>query len=105
MSENEVLDTGDEKQVTTRKNKNKSKRDREENELRDILKTYGGRAYIWRILSRCGVFRLSFTGDPNSTFFKEGQRDIGLHLLSEVMEIDSSAFQKMQQEAVERDKN
>ena len=105
MANEEVLDTSDEKQVQTRKNKNKTKRDREESELKDILNTYGGRAYIWRVLSRCGLFKSSFTGEPNSTFFREGQRDIGLNMLSEIMELDGAAFQKMQQEAVERDKN
>ena len=105
MAEQEPLDVGSETQVQTRKNKTKNKRDREEIELRTILDTYGGRAYIWRMLSRCGVFQLSYTGDPQSTFFREGQRDIGLYILKEIMTLDPTSFQKMQQEAVERDKN
>jgi hypothetical protein len=39
-----------------------------------------GRRFIWLMLERTGVFRTSFTGN-STTFFNEGQRNIGLLLL------------------------
>ncbi|WP_343684009.1 hypothetical protein [Asticcacaulis sp.] len=40
-----------------------------------------GRRIIWALLEFCGVFRTSFTGN-SETFFKEGQRNVGLSILT-----------------------
>lgn len=50
-----------------------------------LLGTRSGRRFIWRLLSECGIFRTSFTGN-NTTFFNEGRRDIGLKFLAETQE-------------------
>lgn len=42
-----------------------------------------GRRFMWDLLGRCGVFRTSFTGN-STTFFNEGQRNIGLSYLDEI---------------------
>lgn len=94
-------DVGEEVQVTTRKVSSKKKREVELIELKEMLSTYAGRAFMWRLLSQCGVYRTSFTGN-STTFFNEGKRQIGLWALDEVMEADKQAFYAMQSEAVER---
>jgi hypothetical protein len=99
----QVEDVGDDVQVKERKTKRQLQKEREDEEMKQILDTYGGRAFMWRLLSSCGVFRTSFTGNA-STYFNEGKRQIGLEVLKEILELDSKAFQIMQQEAVERDK-
>lgn len=50
-----------------------------------VMEDKRGRRFVWRLLEKCGVFRTSFTGD-NETFFKEGQRNVGLAILAAVHE-------------------
>lgn len=94
-------DVGEEVAVKAKTDKRKHKRDQEVEDLKVILATAGGRAFIWRFLSYCGVYRTSYTGN-STTFFNEGKRQVGLHLLDEVFEADPNAFTKMQTEAVAR---
>lgn len=54
-------------------------------DLVEVMNTAAGRSLIHRLLSRAGVFRISFSGDPHQTAFNEGQRNIGLWVLTEAM--------------------
>lgn len=76
--------------------------DRDASDLKMILKTEYGRRYIWKQLSRCGVFEISFTGN-STTFFNEGKRDIGLKMLADINEADDMALVLMMREAKEED--
>lgn len=80
-----------------RKERQKRKRDRELSDIREVLLKPEGRRFIWRLLSEAGVFRGSFTGN-SETFFKEGQRDIGLLVLRDCMEAKPDSFSQMQRE-------
>lgn len=75
-------------------------RQKEIEDVKKILKTPEGRRYFWRLLSKCGMFRTSFTPNSNLTAFNEGKRDIGLDTLIEISEADGSAFAQMQNEHV-----
>jgi hypothetical protein len=55
------------------------------NDFKWLMSNKRGRRIIWRLLEKTGVFRTSFTGD-NATFFNEGQRNIGLMLISDIHE-------------------
>jgi hypothetical protein len=102
MSDTEdPVDVGDEGVVKVKAEKRKNKRQQEVEDLRNLLSTQAGRSFMWRLLSYCGVYKTSFTGN-STTFFNEGKRQVGLHLLDEVFEADANAFSKMQTEAVER---
>lgn len=92
---------GEETQVKERNKKYSLKREKELAEFKAILETYGGRSFVWRLLTQCGVFRTSFTGN-STTFFNEGKRQIGLWTLDEIYSADPNAFQKMQNEASDR---
>jgi hypothetical protein len=50
-----------------------------------IMSTAPGRAWLWDMLSRCHIFHTTFNGDPLGTAFAEGQRSVGLALLSDIM--------------------
>jgi len=74
--------------------KEKNRRDTELDDLRQLLKTKWGRRLIWRVLEKAGIHRTSFTGN-STTFFNEGQRNIGLWLESEVTDADTNGYLQM----------
>ena len=72
--------------------------------LRDLLETYQGRQYLWRLLERCGIYRMSFKpSEADTTFFNEGQRNVGLSIFHDVMDIDPGKFAMMQAEGAKRE--
>lgn len=42
-----------------------------------------GRRIVWKLLELTGVYRSSFTGN-SETFFREGERNIGLKLIDKI---------------------
>lgn len=98
MSQN----AADKSQVKKADDREKFTRRRDLLDVRDILATPCGRRFIWRYLSICGVFKLSFTGN-SETFFNEGQRNVGLRLMTDVMDADPTAYVLMQKEAKEEE--
>lgn len=77
--------------------------DEEKVDTSRLLQTPEGRHLLWRILEQCGVYRSSFTGDPHQTAFLEGQRSIGLWIMSEIVLTDGfDVFNVMSKEAEAR---
>jgi hypothetical protein len=62
-----------------------------------------GRAWFHEHLSRCHMFATSFTGDPLTSAFAEGERNVGLQTYSDVMAHCPDMFVLMMQEAHERE--
>lgn len=93
-----AADTG---QVKERKRKDKDAEQQAQDDLREVMDTAAGRRFVWRMLERAGIYRQSFTGN-SSTFFNEGERNVGLFLLSELQAACPQAFIQMQQEQLER---
>lgn len=54
-------------------------------DLKWVMSNKRGRRFVWRLMERTGLYRTSFTGN-STTFFNEGQRNIGLFLVSEIHE-------------------
>ena len=50
-----------------------------------VMQTIAGRRWILGILEECHIFGTSFNRDPSTMAFMEGQRDIGLRLLNDIM--------------------
>jgi hypothetical protein len=74
--------------------------ERDEEDLRTLLKLPYGRRFVWRFLSKCGVFMQSLVpGETDSTAFNEGRRSIGLTLLKQVIDINPEAYLQMTKEA------
>tara|TARA_R110000772_G_scaffold24886_1_gene65275 strand:- start:1820 stop:2140 length:321 start_codon:yes stop_codon:yes gene_type:complete len=69
----------------------------EEIDLKDLLRSRGGRAVVWRILSICGID----DGIPtdNDVLRNLGKRDVGLQLRDWVFTSDAAAYSIMQSEA------
>jgi len=76
----------------------KQERDRELNDLRYVVKNPGGRRFLWRLLSACGVYRSSIAGTPEATYTNEGKRLIGLAILNDLNAALPTALLQMQQE-------
>ncbi len=93
-----MSDTGDFKQVKKTKKKVQLRRERETAELKALLSSPIMRHFVWRVLERCGIYKTSFTGDAAHTFFNEGQRQMGLWLLTEIEDSDKNALSLMQSE-------
>ena len=65
------------------------------------MSTKDGRAFIWQHLSTCGVFTTSYTNNALDMSYNEGQRNVGLRLLSDLQDYAFTYFQVMEVEARE----
>lgn len=73
---------------------------RDEDDLKWIMNDARGRRMIYKQLERAGVFRISYAaGDPHQTSFNEGQRNIGVRLLGELMAVTPEQYALMLREA------
>lgn len=72
--------------------------EREQRELLDavraVLEAKTGRLFVWWLLEQAHVFQNSFTGN-SSTFFLEGERNVGLKLFALCMEADPEFMRKL----------
>lgn len=53
------------------------------NGLRRVMNDPESRLWLWDLLSFCGINRTSFTGN-STTFFNEGQRNVGLRVQADL---------------------
>lgn len=95
----QVKNAADEQQVKSAVLKNKLGREREIDDIRFLLSTEQGRRFYWRYLSVCGIYQQSADNSGSWTYFKEGQRSIGLILMNDLMEADTEAYVKMIKES------
>lgn len=68
------------------------------NDIKALMSQPAGRRFMWRLLTRCGVYQSSFTGN-SGTFFKEGERNVGLWVLADIHETALDEFLAMMKEA------
>jgi len=97
-AKDKTYNAADEEAVKRRKRKDETVRDRELHDLRTLMDTVEGRRFVWRLLERAGVFRTSFTGN-STTFFNEGQRNMGLIVLADVHEACADKYVVMMNES------
>lgn len=67
-------------------------------DFRWLMTERAGRRIIWQLLEEAGVFRSSFTGDAEGTFFAEGRRALGLSLLGKILSYCQDEFVLMLKE-------
>lgn len=78
--------------------KAKRKREKELGDIRKILSMPEGRRFVWRMMSLCGIFHSSWTGEADATLVNEGKRIPGLALLNDVLDASPNAYGQMQRE-------
>lgn len=97
-----VKNAADTDQVKRAKEKELRGKERDNNDIAWVLSTPQGRRFLWRYLETCHIFSTSFTGS-SETFFKEGERNIGLKLLADITECNAESYLLMMKEAKERE--
>lgn len=80
--------------------RNKRKIDRDLTDLKKVLSFVEGRRFIWRLLSDAGVFRSSFNANALAMSFSEGNRNLGLIVLNEILKVSPASFTQMQREHI-----
>lgn len=72
-------------------------RKQELEDLKAVMQTAQGRRLVWRLLSECHIFELSFTGN-SETFFREGKRSIGLVFFRDLHVTCPELYRQMESE-------
>jgi len=99
MNQPLVRNAADKEQVKGAKRKEKSRRENEVVDTQYILSSFNGRRFLWRYLELCGVFKTSFSPESSQAAFNEGQRNVGLRLLSDINEANPDAYLQMMKES------
>jgi hypothetical protein len=95
MKKNDPLDLrGQERRREDIENQRKLERDIEKADFAWLMSDKRGRRFMWRMLEFTGLYRSSFTGN-NETFFKEGARNVGLRLISDIHEFAPESYTQM----------
>lgn len=95
-----AFNVGEPDQVKERTKRVKTERERELEDLRDILATKGGRRFVWRVLDASELFAVSNVMNA-SIYFLEGKRSLGKQLYADVMEAAPEAYLLMMKESKE----
>lgn len=82
--------------VATRRAQKRAQR--ELADYRWIMSDERGRRVLWQLLGDTGIFRTSFTGN-SETFFKEGERNVGLKVFTKIHQADPEKYLAMAREA------
>lgn len=82
------------------KSKDAEKREEQErlNDIIAVMTEPAGRRYVWRLLEEARVFTSSYAHETNQTFFREGQRNVGLWIFTQLLEASPELFLLMQKE-------
>lgn len=96
--------TTDEESIQRLTEREKNAQDAFQAALEQVLSTVAGRHVLWHYLSKAGVYRPSFSSDPLVMAFREGSRNFGLDMLTDIQLTNGGgSYNLMQREAVARD--
>ena len=74
--------------------------DRQDDEvLLSIMRGTAGRAWMFRLLAACHIHQTTFSGDALLGAFKEGERNIGLLLETNLLRVCPDSYISMMREA------
>lgn len=77
--------------------------------LAEIMQLPAGRRFLWEMLERCRIYQTTLAVDEDNRVdlaqlaFNEGERQLGLWLLGQMIEANPAAWLEMQQERLELD--
>ena len=70
---------------------------------RSLMASAAGRQWVYESLRDCHVFASSFSLNAQEVAFKEGERNVGLRLLNDIMNASPDEYITMMREANVRD--
>ena len=92
------LDLNGQQQLADERARQADNAERQESEdMKWLMSGKRGRRVMWRLLERAGIYRSSFTGN-SETFFREGQRNLGLVYLDQIHAHSPAAYSAMIEE-------
>ena len=100
----ETYDAGDPEKVKTRRSKAQLAAEELDAHTRAVLDTYAGRAVLWSIVERCGVYRAKAPGTEADMAEFLGRRNIGLSVIAQLLTVDENLYMKMHSEAQARER-
>lgn len=96
-------DAGDKNQVEQKTAGVKTRDQREDNNFIGMMNTPNFRAFVWDRLVECHVFAQSAdVTNVNNTYFREGERNVGLKLTARVLRLCPHQYPIMAAEAAKR---
>ena len=97
-----VYNAGDEEQVKERKLQGRFNRKRKLAVVKELMGTADGRTFVHEFLGLCHLYVAVAGPDTHMTYFKDGERNVGLRLVNDLLEASPELYLKMLQEAQER---
>lgn len=94
----DIYDANDPAQVGQAEELGCRARSRVLDDIARIMETDAGRRFLWRLLEAAHCFQSSFATDPHLTAFREGERNLGLMILADVLEACPDRFAEMARE-------
>jgi hypothetical protein len=80
------FDAGDRTRLAERQRRRRAAEQRDDADLAWLMARPEGRRFVRRLLGLCHLYESSFTG-TEATFFREGERNVGLQLLAEIVRL------------------
>jgi hypothetical protein len=80
----------------------RQRRELEANDLRHVMGGKEGRRFIWRQLEDAGIYRSSFDLNHAAMAFNEGNRNRGLKLMTDIMDVCPNYYTLMLNEHKQR---
>ncbi len=59
--------------------------------IRELIKTKSGKDFIWEVISMCGIYSSTFTGNSQGAYL-EGKRAVGLEVLQLLEDVDPALY-------------
>jgi hypothetical protein len=94
----EQFDASDPKQVKKREAAQAFRESEQRKVLKELLDKPAGRAWLWDLLVLAHVFETSFSENPHRMAWNEGERNLGLRLLTQITTVSPDAFVQMMRE-------
>ncbi len=99
-----VENVADEEQIKAAKKKERRKDQQEIEDVKEILRTKPGRRFFWRYMAKCNVFS-SVRGPSPNIYFQEGFRQVGLDIMSDIINANPNALIEMMVAAMQEGEN
>ena len=99
----DIYSTDDPVQVTKRQKRAARIEQQYLDDMRTLMGDARFRRWLWRVLGRCRLYEISYTGTQMTNFY-EGMRNVGLGLLADVQKAGMEDYLKMIHEAKDVDK-